>query len=69
MKLPYHKQYSCQITILRKKYHQKLQLDTNPRLTLAQTLTLSIGDREFDHFTCMRRYVTMISIFEYILAP
>ena len=34
-----------------------------------QSLSLSIGDRSFDHFTCRRSYVTMISSFGYINAP
>ena len=33
--------------------------DTNPRLTL--THSLSTGDCNLDHFTCRRRYVTIIS--------
>ena len=28
-----------------------MELDTNPNLTLARTLTLSIGERIFGHFT------------------
>ena len=38
IKLPYFKQYLCLITIFgEKKYHHKMQLDSNARLTLAQT--------------------------------
>ena len=68
VKLPYFKQNLCQIGIFANNYNQIMKLDTNPRLTLAQTLTLSTGDRNFDHFTCRHRYVTMISTFGYIFA-
>ena len=41
----------------------KVQSDTNSRLTLAQTLTLLAGDLDFNHLTCKRRCVPMISTF------
>ena len=44
MKIPWFKQYWCLITIFKNNYNKRTQLDTNPRLTLAQTLTLSTGD-------------------------
>ena len=39
--------------------HKKMQLDTNPSPK---------PNHDFDHFTCRRRYVTMISTFGYIFA-
>ena len=44
MKIRWFKQYWCLITILKNNNNKRTQLDTNPRLTLAQTLTLSTGD-------------------------
>ena len=44
MKIPWFKQYWCLITIFKNNNDKRTQLDTNPRLTLAQTLTLSTGD-------------------------
>ena len=46
-----------------------MPLDTNPVPTLARALTLSTGDRNFDHFIYRRRYVVIISTFEYIFVP
>ena len=40
-----------------------MQLNTNPKLTLAQILNLITEDCSVDHFTCRRRYITMISTF------
>ena len=46
------------------------QLDTNPSLTQAPILTLSIVNGSFDHFTCRRRYINMVFNFgSYIYAP
>ena len=44
MKIPWFKQYWCLITIFKNNNNKRTQLDTNPMLTLAQTLTLSTGD-------------------------
>ena len=46
-----------------------MQLVTNSRLILAQTLTLSTGDHVFDHFIYECRNVALISTFGYIFAP
>ena len=46
-----------------------MELDINPSLTLARTLTLSIGERSFDHFTSSRCYDSMIDNFAYINSP
>ena len=45
-----------------------MQLNTNPRLTLAQTPTLSTGDCNVDHCIGRRRFVIMVSTFGYIFA-
>ena len=45
MKLSYFKQYYDYIAILGAVLIKKMQLDTNSKLNLVQTLTLSNGDR------------------------
>ena len=39
------------MNIDKNNYAEETELDTNPSLTLARTLTLSIGERNFDNFT------------------
>ena len=51
MKPAYFGQCSCCINIDKNNYPEETELDTNPSLTLARTLTLSIGERIFGHFT------------------
>ena len=51
MKPAYFGQCLCCIDIDKKIYPEETELDTNPSLTLARTLTLSIGERNFDKFT------------------
>ena len=46
-----------------------MELDNNPSLTLARTLTLSIGERGFGHFTSSRCYDTTIANFTYMNSP
>ena len=45
MKPAYFGQCSCCININKNDYPEETDLDTNPSLTLAQTLTLSTGER------------------------
>ena len=51
MKPAYFGQCSCCINIDKNNYPEETELDTNPSLTLARTLTLSTGERNFGHFT------------------
>ena len=51
MKPAYFGQCSCCINIDKDDYPEETELDTNPSLTLARTLTLSTGERSFGHFT------------------
>ena len=51
MKPAYFGQCSCCINIDKNNYPEETELDTNPSLTLARTLTLSTGERSFDQFT------------------
>ena len=39
------------MNIDKNNYPEKTELDTNPSLTLARTLTLSTGERSFGNFT------------------
>ena len=39
------------MNIDKNNYHEETELDTNRSLTLARTLTLSIGERNFGNFT------------------
>ena len=50
MKPAYFDQCSCCINIDKNNYSEETELDINPSLTLARTLTLSICERIFDHF-------------------
>ena len=47
MKPAYFDQCSCCIDIDKNNYPEETELDTDPSLTLAQTLTLSTGERNF----------------------
>ena len=51
MKTAYFGQCSYCINIDKNKYAEETELYTNPSLTLARTLTLSIGERNFGNFT------------------
>ena len=55
MKPVYFGQCSCCINIDKNNYHEETELDTNPSLTLARTLTLSTGERSSGHFTSLLR--------------
>ena len=50
-------------------YSEETELDTNPSLTLAQTLTVSTGERNFGHFTSSRCNDTTIVNFAYMNSP
>ena len=45
MKPAYFGQYWCCLNIDKNNYPEETELDTNPSLTLARTLTLSTGER------------------------
>ena len=60
MKSTYFGQCSCGINIDRNNNPEETELDTYPSLTLAQTLTLSTGERISGHFTFSRCYDTTI---------
>ena len=47
--LRYFDQYPFYKTMVRNSYHEKMHSDSNFNLTLAWTLTLSPGERSFDH--------------------
>ena len=51
MKPAYFGQCSCCINIDKNNYPEETELDTNPSLTLARTLTLSTGERNVGNFT------------------
>ena len=51
MKPTYFSQCSCCINIDKNNYSEEKELDTDPSLTLAWTLTLSTGERNFANFT------------------
>ena len=51
MKPAYFGQCLCCINIDKNNYPEETELDTNPSLTLARTLTLSTGGRNFGNFT------------------
>ena len=51
MKPDYFGQCLCCINIDKNNYLEETELDTNPSLTLARTLTLSIGECNFGNFT------------------
>ena len=48
---------------------EETQLDTNPSLTLAPTLTLSTGERSFGHFASSRCYDNTIVNFANMNSP
>ena len=50
-------------------YPEETELDTNPSLTLARTLTLSTGERISGHFMFSRCYDTTIFNFAYMNSP
>ena len=56
MKPAYFGQYSYCVNIDKNNYPEETELDTNPTLTLARTLTLSTGERDFGN--CMFSLVT-----------
>ena len=62
-------QCSCGIDIDKNNYPEETELDTNPSLTLARTLTLSTGERISGHFTFSRCYDTTIFNFAYMNSP
>ena len=51
MKPTYFGQCLCCINIGENNYPEETELDTNPSLTLARTLTLSTDERYFGNFT------------------
>ena len=71
MKPAYFDQCSCCININKNNYPEETELDTNPSLPLARTLTLSIGERFFGHFTfhVQSCYDTTIFNFVYMNSP
>ena len=62
-------QCSCGIDIDKNNYPEETELDTNPSLTLARTLTLSTGECIPGHFTFSRCYDTTIFNFAYMNSP
>ena len=50
-------------------YSEEKKLDTNHSLTLARTLTLSIGESNSGHFTSRRCYDATIFNFAYMNSP
>ena len=62
MKSAYFGQCSCGINIDKNNYPEETELDTNPSLTLARTLTLSTGERISGHFAFSRCYDTTLLI-------
>ena len=69
MKPTYFGQCSYCPNIDKNDYPEETELDTNPSLTLARTLTLSTGERSFGHFTSSRCYDTTIVNFAYMNSP
>ena len=67
MKTAYFGQCSYCPNIDKNNYPEETELDTNPSLTLARTLTLSTGERSFGHFTSSRCYDTTIVNFAYVV--
>ena len=68
MKSAYFGQCSCGINIDQNNYPEETELDTNPTLTLARTLTLSTGELISGHFTFSRCYTTIVN-FAFINSP
>ena len=50
-------------------YPEETELDTNPSIVLAQTLTLSTSERSLGHFTSSRGYDNPIINFAYMNSP
>ena len=70
MKSAYFGQCSYCPNIDKNNYPEETELDTtNPSLTLARTLTLSTGERSFDHFTPSRYYDTTVVNFACMNSP
>ena len=69
MKSAYFGQCSSCINIDKNNYTEETELDTNPSLTLARTLTLSTGERISGHFTFSRCYDTTIFNLAYMNSP
>ena len=69
MKTAYFGQCSYCPNIDKNNYPEETELDTNPSLTLARTLTLSTGERTFDHFTSSPCYDTTIFDLAYMNSP
>ena len=69
MKSAYFGQCSCGINSGKNNYTEETELDTNPSLTLARTLTLSTGERIYGHFTFSRCYNTTIYNLAYMNSP
>ena len=68
MKPAYFGQCSYCINIDKNNYPEETELDTNPSLTLARTLSLSIGERIFGHFTStlVKTPRFLICVYEFI---
>ena len=60
MESAYFGQCSCGINIDKNNYPEETELDSNPSLTLAGTLTLSTGERISGYFTFSRCHDTTI---------
>ena len=60
---------SVSVHIGENNYPEETELDTNPSLTLARTLTLSTGERISGHFTFSRCYDNTIFNFAYMNSP
>ena len=69
MKSAYFGQCSYCPNIDKNNYPEETELDTNPSLSLARTLTLSTGERSFGHFTSSRCYDTTIVKIAYMNSP
>ena len=69
MKPTYFGQCSCCINVDENNYPEETELDTNPSLTLARTVTLSIGERIFGHFKSSLVTTPRFLIFVYMNSP
>ena len=69
MKTAYFGQCSYCPNVDKNNNPEETEFDTNPSLTLARTLTLSNGERNFGHFTSSRCYDTTIVNFAYMNSP
>ena len=69
MKYAYFGQCSCGININKNNSPEETELDSNPSLILARTLTISTGDRISGHFTFSCCYDTTIFNFAYMNSP